>query len=110
MSSARKKLVALLEERFGVRPEFAGHLAPVLERFAAQEPTNEEWEQALSGVAAAYNVLREPDPRTSQEIRVLVGEFLSELRKIDESLKVVSVYLDRIRGHLHPGPSNRIIH
>ena len=37
----------VLEERFGVRREFAGHLMPLFEKLAAQQPSVEEWDQLL---------------------------------------------------------------
>ena len=42
MTAFSKKLMQILEARFGVGPEFSDHLAPLLERFGAREPSAEE--------------------------------------------------------------------
>ena len=112
MSSTAKKWRQVLEERYGVQPEFAGHLLPLLERLAVQQPTVTEWERMLHGVAAAYRIGRcEGRPRgTEDESHVLVDDFLLELRKMDESLKVLSVFLERLRDRIRVASSERLLH
>ncbi len=114
MSSVAQKWRQLLEENYGVQPEVAGHLVPVLERIAVQEPSPEEWEGLLQGVAAAYRATRS-SPRhrkAGREVRVLVDEFVAEVRKMDESLKVMRVYLERLqqRMKLPTPPPVRLLH
>ncbi len=114
MSSATKKWRRLLEERFGVQSEFAAHLEPLLERIEALAPASEERDQLLHGVAAAYRstrVLRRRQ-RAEGDVRVLVEEFQGEIRKMDESLKVMSVYLERLqqRMRLPNPPAERLLH
>jgi hypothetical protein len=113
MSNAARKWRQVLEERYGVQPEFAGHLLPLLERLAVQQPSVEQWEQMLHGVAAAYRVARPAGrpPGGEDEARVLADQFLGELRKIEESLKVLDVYLERLRQRMkRPTQHIRVLH
>jgi hypothetical protein len=41
---------------------------------------------------------------------VLVGQFVTEMKKIDESLKVVTVFLDRLRQQLGAPEATRVLH
>ena len=113
MSKAARKWRQVLEERYGVKPEFAGHLLPLLERVAVQQPSVEEWERMLHGVAAAYRAQRPAGraPGGEDEARVLADQFLGELRKIEESLKVLGVYLERLRQRVkQPRQQVRVLH
>jgi hypothetical protein len=111
MSPVTKKWLAILQKRFGVGFEFAEHLVPFLERFAAQEPTNDEWEQMLRAIAAAY---RSCDPSsesdTLDEVRTLLGQFVTEMKKLDETLKVLSVYMERVRQRIYRPDPGRTLH
>lgn len=103
-----KKLMEMLEDRYGVPREFATPLIPMLERVASQEPSLDEWTLVLGGVARAYRASQgEGDV---DEVCGLMNQFSSELRKLDESLKVLSVYLERVRHQLHPSLGSRLIH
>lgn len=108
------KLMEMLEERFGVPRDFAIPLMPMLERVALQEPSTEEWMLVLGGVARAYRASQgEGEGQGDGEIGEVSGlmtQFSSELRKLDESLKVLSVYLERVRQQLHPSLGSRLIH
>ncbi len=103
-----EKLVEMLEDRFGVPRAFATPLIPMLERVASQEPSSDEWTLVLGGVARAY--------RASQgeselgQVSGLMQQFSAELRKLEESMKVLSAYLDRVRQQLHPSLGSRLIH
>jgi hypothetical protein len=109
VSASTKRLLQLLEARYGVSREVARHLAPVLERVAEQQLSSEDLEALLGGIAAAYRSSRPPEPELAHEVKALVGDFVSEVRKIEESLKVVGVYLDRIRQRLVvPLPSSTL--
>ena len=92
----------VLEERFGVRREFAGHLTPLLEKLAAQQPSVEEWDQMLHGVAAAYRAGRvDGRARKSEgEVRLLVDQCSAELQKLVEATKVLGACLERLEGRL----------
>ena len=104
MDSQAKKWVQVLERRYGVRPEFAGHLLPILERLSDRQPSLEEWDQVLHGLAAAYRSsrdLRGPEPSES-EMRVLLDQFGDEVRKMHESIKVLGVCLQRLHRRIGP--------
>ena len=97
-----------------MQSEFAENLEPLLERIEALGPAPEERDQLLHGVAAAYRstrVLRRRQ-RAESDVRVLVEEFQGEIRKMDESLKVMSVYLERLqqRMRLPTPPAERLLH
>ncbi len=102
-----EKLMATLETRFGVPREFATPLLPVLARVASQQPTSAEWSVLLSGVARAYRASRSEGGEVDAMYELL-NRFAAELRKLDESLKVLSVYLERV--HLHPSLGSRLLH
>ncbi len=107
MKSVARMWLQVLEERYGVGREFAGHLLPMLERLAGQKPTIDEWDQMFHGVAAAYRTGRR-NARSSEahhEAGVLVDEFSDELRKLEESLKVIGACLERLRQQVIPPPA-----
>ncbi len=109
--SASKKWRWELEHRFGIDPELCSQLAPVLERIAMQELTAEESEALLKGVADVLQSARGRDEdRPEGEVRALLGEFLSEIKKVDESVKVLSVYLERLNQRVEPAKSVRVLH
>lgn len=103
-----EKLVRVLEDRFGVPREFATPLIPMLERVAAQGPSSNEWTLVLGGVARAYRASQGDGELV--EVSGLMQQFSTELRKLEESMKVLSAYLDRVRQQLHPSLGSRLIH
>ena len=103
-----EKLMKVLEDRFGVPRGFATPLIPMLERVASQEPSSEEWTLVLGGVARAYRA-SQGDSELDQ-VSGLMRQFSGELRKLEESMKVLSAYLDRVRQQLHPSLGSRLIH
>ena len=107
-----EKLMETLETRFGVPREFAMPLLPVLERVASQQPSSAEWSVVLSGVARAYRASRSDGDRGAEidELCGLMSQFAGELGKLDESLKVLSVYLERVHQRLHPSLGSRLLH
>lgn len=100
-----EKLVQVLEERFGVRPEFAEAVRPLLEQFAEEARSPEEWEALLRGLSQAYLSTRQVAVEGREEVRVLLRELDDELRKLDESLKVLAVYIGRIRSRVEAPPA-----
>ena len=109
MSPITKKWLVVLEAKFGVDAEFSSHLVPFLDRFAAQEPTFEEWEQTLRAIAAAHRAC-DVKEEGLDEIDGLMGHFVTEMKKLDETLQVLKAQLDRVRTHMfHPDPQ-RILH
>jgi hypothetical protein len=100
----------LLETQYGVDPGFTEHLAPLLERFSASEPSAEEWDHLVKGVVAAYRACQRGGEGPQDEVKVLAGDVASELRKIEESLKVLGVYLMRIQQRLSGDASGQFLH
>ncbi len=105
-----KKWLHLLEAEFGVGPEFSEHLMPFLEWFADQQPNTAEREKMLMGVAKAYRSCQEVQPDSVEEVRLLLSEFVTELKKLDETLKVLGVYLERVRQRIKRPALRRVIH
>jgi uncharacterized protein (DUF1697 family) len=105
----RRKLEDVLAEKFAVNREFAVHLLPLLEAIASAQPGAEDWERALRCVAAAYHS-RSEELDSFDETRVLVRQFISELKRMDESLKVLGVYLERLRDTLANPAAPRSVH
>lgn len=109
MKELRQKLEDMLAEKFGVGREFTVHLLPLLEALAGAQPAAEDWERALRCVAAAYHS-RTEELDSLDETRVLVRQFISELKRMDESLKVLGVYLERLRETLANPAPQRTVH
>ena len=112
MAKNTKKWLELLEEEYGVSPEFAGHISPLLERALEEASSADDCDQLLRGLAAAYRASQSPRQlRTVDEVSVIVDEFLGELRKMDESLKVLGAYLERLqeRVRLPHRPVERVL-
>jgi len=107
-----EKLMETLETRFGVPREFATPLIPVLERVASQQPSSAEWTAVLGGVARAYRASQGEEDKGGEvdEVCGLMNQFAGELKKLDESLKVLSVYLERVHQQLHPSLGSRLLH
>jgi hypothetical protein len=110
MSPFAAKIVEILIEKLGVGEEFATHLIPLFERVATQEPSAEEWDLLLGCAAAAYRSCWEGELAKLDETHGLVRQFLSEVRKVDESLRVLDVYLERLRQHTKGIPPARVLH
>lgn len=110
MTAFRKKLATILEGKFGVSSDFLEHLLPILERIAEQRPTAEEWEEMLQAVSAAYRTSVSQESRTLEEVNAIAAQVSSELRKMDESLKVLGAYLDRVRQTMSSPPESRLLH
>ena len=109
MKHFRQKLEDVLAEKFGVGREFTVHLMPLLEAIARSHPTAEDWDRTLGCVAAAYRS-RTEELEALGETRVLVRHFVAELKRMDESLKVLGVYLERLRDGLTDPSQTRILH
>jgi hypothetical protein len=106
-----KKWLWELEHRFGIAPEVSAHLAPVLARIEMQPLSPEDREALLRGMADAVRCARLREGETPEgEVRALLGEFLIEIKKVDESVKVLSVYLERLNQRVDPARQARILH
>lgn len=108
VSSPTEKLLQILEGRFGVRPALSRPLEALLERAASEEWPAGAWDALLCGLAEAFRSGHDAGTEARDEVHVLAGELGVELRKIDESLKVLLVYLERIRAQLRP-PAPRLL-
>jgi hypothetical protein len=115
MVDAEKNWLRELELRFGVRGEFARRLLPLLRVLAAGNPSEAEWSDMLLCVADAYCATLPnagadtPAPPSVDEMLRLFSQFSAELRKMDESLKVLSACLSRARTQVRrPAPRDPI--
>ena len=110
MSPQARKCVQLLESRFGVAPDFSAHLVPILERCMNQGLSTDEWDGMLGGVAAAYRCSNEVEIGHVDEVRGLLSQFVTEMKKLDENLKVLGVYLERVHQRLQQPGARRLLH
>ena len=111
MSDAKKWMVEL-QQRYGVHPDLCRSLRPVVEDLSARGLTPPERRVAIEAIALACRSQTSVGLASDSidEVRLLVGQFIHELKKMDESLKVLTVYLDRVRQQIKRPPSTRIIH
>jgi len=77
---------------------------------ARSRPSSDDWEALMECLASAYRTLPQVEDKTLREAQVLVGQFLTELQKIDESLKVLTVFLERMRTQLGAPELSRTVH
>lgn len=110
MSPFHRKIVEVLEGRYGVSPVFAEQFVPLFDQVAQSKPSSDDWEQLMECVAAAYRAVPPLEDKALHEAQVLVGQFVTEIKKIDESLKVVTVFLDRLRKQLGAPEATRVLH
>ena len=109
MKEIQRKVEDLLAQRHGVSPEFTAMLAPLLAAFARTRPSSAEWERVLDGVVGAWEQ-RSEEIESLDETRVLIRQFVSELKRMDETLKVLAVYVERMRDRLQDGDRSRTLH
>jgi len=110
MTAFSKKLMQILETRFGVGPEFSDHLAPLLERFGSRQPSAEECEELLVNLASAYQASRMAGLQSIHEVSVLVGQVETEVKKMDEALKVLGVCIERLRQQMKVPSRPHVLH
>ncbi len=110
MSRSTRKMRELLQEQYGVDPGFTDPLVPLLERFAETAPSPQEWEDLVQGLVVAYRASQDTPAEPREEVQVLLQDAGAELRKLDESLKVLRVYLLRIQRTLKRGFFRRVLH
>jgi hypothetical protein len=111
MADVEREWVRELEVRFGVTAEFAQRMLPLLRTLAAHCPSDAEWTASLAAVAAAYWAAAPASTAGAaldESLRIF-SQFNIELRKMDESLKVLAACLSRVRSQLRrPGPGDRV--
>lgn len=84
-------------ERLGLAPADAGELAARLQTLSDELPVRDYL--ALLG-GAVLTPRRDPgEPPRSPEFQRLVEDFTSELKKLDEGLRVLMAFLTRLRDH-----------
>jgi hypothetical protein len=110
MSRSTRKMREVLQEDYGVDPGFTDPLVPLLERFAEAAPSPQEWQDLVQGLVAAYRASQKSSPEPREEVNVLLHDAGAELRKLDESLKVLRVYLLRIQRTLKREFFHRVLH
>ncbi len=101
-----------LEHRYGVDPRFSHRLVPLLECLADQPLQDAQRGALFAAIAAAYQttLAETATPAESDEVRLLVGQFIGELRKMEESVKVLGTMLQRVRDQMGPRRETRILH
>ena len=98
----REQIRADLRRR-GVSTEFSTSICDRLAPFS-DDLTPELYDAVLSGVAMAYGVHRRgvetarDASRDLAEVERLMSGFMSELRKLDESLDTLAAYVSRMRS------------
>jgi hypothetical protein len=108
MAELEKHWIRELELRFGVRAEFSQRLLPLLRSLAASGPSDTEWSAVLLAVADAYGTAAAGTESAADETLRMFSQFHLELRKMDESLKMLAACLSRVRTQLRrtvPGGS-----
>jgi len=78
--------------------------------------SEDAYRAALAGVAAAHDVHclgeegRERNARDYQEIQRLLATFSGEMKKLDEALRVLSTYVQRMRARTRSGEPKATLH
>jgi hypothetical protein len=96
--------------RFGVRAEFSQRLLPLLRSVAERGLSDEEWSAVLLSIADAYGTAACGTEPTAEDTLRLFNQFHVELRKMDESLKVLAACLARVRNQLRRSAPGGPIH
>jgi hypothetical protein len=102
-------------ERLGVGAELRDALCRRLEAIAATL-SDDGYQAALAGIAAANEVhcvgeaALERSMGDLREIQRLLGAFSDEMRKLDEALRVLSTYVQRMRTKTSAPARPRTVH
>lgn len=102
-------------ERLGVTAALRDALCQRLEPIAAAL-SEDAYQAALAGIAAAHDVHRvgeaalERSMGDLREIQRLLGAFSDEMRKLDEALRVLSSYVQRIQSKTRAPERPRTVH
>ena len=101
--------------QLGVGEELRDALARRLESVAASL-RDDAYQAALAGIAAAHDVHRLGEAALARsmgdlrEIQRLLGAFSDEMRKLDEALRVLSTYVQRMRTKTSAPEGPRTLH
>lgn len=107
------ELLRLLEQRFGVSKPFARALVPLLDRCDLSDLARSERDEFLGALAAAYRMAGGPARSAAeggQDAVVLVDELRAELRKMDESLRVLGAYVSKLRTRIEARSGDLLTH
>jgi hypothetical protein len=102
-------------ERLGVSAELRDALCRRLEPIAPAL-SEDAYQAALAGIAAAHDVHRvgeaalERSMGDLREIQRLLGAFSDEMKKLDEALRVLSTYVQRMRTKSSAPERPRTVH
>jgi hypothetical protein len=102
-------------ERLGVVGAACDELTRRLEALAPRL-SPDSYEGALAGVALAHGLQRQTDQqirrnvRDMREIERMLGAFSEELGKLDETIRLLAAYLERMREKTSPAPVPRVVH
>ena len=102
-------------DRLGVSAELRALLSRRLETLA---PTlsEEAYRAALAGALVAHDLHEqsarnaERSARDYQEIQRLLGVFSAEMKKLDEALRVLSAYVQRMRARVKTPARSESVH
>lgn len=103
-------------ESLGVDTGFAEAIAPSLVELSVASDTVPARSGFLAGVVAAYAVHRDALERLRRSLREvsevgrLLDAFGGELEKLDEALRTLSAYVERMRSQTAPADDERMIH
>jgi len=90
-------------EQLGLARAEAAPLAEQLLDLAQARPER-EFQALLEGVALGRRVSRTP------ELQRILEDFASEMKKLDEGLRLLTAYLVRLRDHAAPDAAARTVH
>lgn len=113
--SAPPRHLALALEQLGVEGALRDALCRRLSALTTT-PSEPLLRAALAGVAAAQELRRADEAalrrsaRDLQEIQRLLAAFADEIAKLDEALRILSAYVQRMRMRVHPLERRRILH
>ncbi len=103
-------------ESLGVDTGFAEAIVPTLVELSASSDTGPTRSGFLAGVVAAYAVHRDALERLRRSLREvnemgrLVDAFGGELEKLDEALRTLGAYVERMRTQTASDDDERVIH
>ncbi len=110
MDETIQQLIQLLESRYGVDPKFSATLMPLLYAAMRADPDAREIKLILEGIVAAFGARKDAEAGSIDEVHGILSQFSQEMRKLDEALKVLTVYLDRVRKTVRAPSEPRTIH
>ena len=109
MSQPTRKPRRSIAVEAGGDSSLAAQLSGLLERFRNGALDTEQSQRLIELLVAAEDSPAQPGPSREDEVRMLLQDLGGEIKKIEESLKVLNVYLTRIQKELR-APRGRVLH